>query len=152
MMYSSKSTTKKRLKFRRSMAVAMDSESDIHRERSRDGIDTKTGLDSSGSSQELNSGYVPQTDSIVNAESMESSDNSSWESLVNPETDASHSCLKRDKCDRNINRNIADNHVHFQLRDPRPPSGEKKRTPTPKSVVVRKLKPASEWDKPKPKM
>ena len=38
-----------------------------------------------------------------------------------------------------------------KLREPRPPS-ERRPTPPKTSVVVKKMKPASEWDKPKPRL
>jgi len=39
----------------------------------------------------------------------------------------------------------------LQLHEPKPPE-EPKTSPVVHPVVVRKLKPASEWDKPKPKV
>ena len=38
----------------------------------------------------------------------------------------------------------------LQLREPKPPA-ERRKTPPPQPITVRKLKPASEWNKPKPK-
>ena len=148
-MHSSKATRRKRVKFQGSMSTSNESDfssgqqSQEHNDR---GIHYNKDDVSSVSSSSCASS---NTDTQEHHHAVKGQmDADSYTNLVIDE----HYLALQHPRDSPLRKSVDKHHVHFQLRDPRPPSGERKPTPSTKSVVVRKLKPASEWDKPKPKM